>query len=97
MSEAGDIYLADLNEERRRRVLVLSSRRFAQLSRRVLVAPEVLGASDEVPFPWRIEVDGAVFAVDLLRSVPADRLLEQTGRAPAAAVQRARQALHTIT
>lgn len=97
MSDAGDIHLADLNEERRRRVLVLSSRRFAQLSDRVLVAPEVLGAPDEVPFPWRIEVDGVVFAVDLLRSLSADRLLERAGRAPADAVRRARQALHAIT
>ncbi len=97
MSDAGDIHLADLNEERRRRVLVLSSRRFAQLSHRVLVAPEVLEAPDEVPFPWRIEVDGVVFAVDLLRSLSADRLIEHTGRAPADAVRRARQALHTVT
>ncbi|HMQ25367.1 MAG TPA: hypothetical protein PKA98_05225, partial [Acidimicrobiales bacterium] len=75
----------------------LSSHRFARLSHRVLVAPEVFGAPDDVPFPWRIEVDGAVFAVDLLRSLSADHLLEQTGRAPADAVRRARQALHAIT
>ena len=41
MSEAGDIYLADLDEERRRRVLVVSNARFNRAAERVLVAPEL--------------------------------------------------------
>jgi len=97
MIEAGDIHLADLNEERRRQVLVVSNLRFNRLSGRVLVAPEIRGEPDAVPFPWRVEVAGAVFAVDLLRSLPADRLLERTGRAPGAAMDVVRRALLNIT
>ena len=77
MIEAGDIRLADLNEERRRRVVVLSNRRFHQIAGRAVVAPEVEGRPDAVPFPWRIEVEGAVYGVDLLRSIPVDRLLDR--------------------
>ncbi len=47
----------DLNEEVRRRVLVISNGRFNSLSGRVLVAPEILGAPDAVPFPWRIQIE----------------------------------------
>jgi hypothetical protein len=47
--------------------------------------------------PWRIVVDGRVFAVDLLRTVPTDRLLERVDRAPPAAVLAVRRALRTIT
>jgi len=94
--DAGDIYLADLNEERRRHVLVVSNRRFTQLSGRVLAAPEI-GEPDEVPFPWRVEVDGSVYAVDLLRSMPEARLLERTGRAPAAAMRAVHRTMVNIT
>ncbi len=97
MTDAGDIHLADLNEERRRHVLVVSNRRFHQLSDRVLVAPELRGDPDDVAFPWRVEVDGRVFAVDLLRSLPAVRLLDRTDRAPAATMAAVRRAVHAIT
>ena len=97
MIEAGDVHLADLNEERRRHVLVISNRRFNRLSGRALVAPEITGDPDEVPFPWRVEVDGVVFGVDLVRSLPADRLLDRTARAPVAAIQAVRRALLHIT
>jgi len=97
MIEAGDIHLADLNEERRRQVLVVSNLRFNRLSGRVLVAPEILGGADVVPFPWRVEVAEAVFAVDLLRGLPADRLRERTGRAPGPAMDAVRRALINIT
>ncbi len=97
MIHAGDIHLADLNEEKRHRVLVVSNARFNAVSRRVLVAPHVPGAADEVPFPWRFEVDGAVYAIDLLRSLPADRLLKRVDRAPADAMVLVRQALRNIT
>lgn len=97
MTDSGDVHLADLNEERRRHVLVVSNRRFNQVSDRVLVAPEVPGDNGEVHFPWRVEVDGAVFAVDLMRSLPADRLLDRTGRAPASAMRGVRQAILNIT
>lgn len=91
MIEAGDIHLADVNQEQRIAVLVVSNSRFARLSERVIVAPAVPGEPDEVPFPWRVGAEGHVFAIDLLRSIPADRLQERVGRitpAVAASVQR---------
>ena len=97
MIDAGDIHLADLNEERRRRVLVISNGRFQRVCGRVLVAPEVVGDPDEVPFPWRVQVDDAVYAVDLVRSLPVARLLDRTGRAPTAAMAVVRRALLNIT
>jgi mRNA-degrading endonuclease toxin of MazEF toxin-antitoxin module len=97
MIDAGDIYLADLHEERRRRVLVVSNDRFHRVSARVLVAPEILGAPDAVPFPWRVQIDDSVYAVDLVRSLPAGRLLDRTDRAPAAAMAAVRRALLSIT
>ena len=77
MIDVGDIHLADLNEERRRRVLVVSIARFHRAADRVLIAPETLGPPDDVPFPWRVAVDGAVFAVDFLRTIPLDTLFHQ--------------------
>lgn len=97
MIHAGDIHLADLNDEKRHRVLVVSSARFNAVSGRVLAAPQVPGAADAVPFPWRVEVDGAVYAIDLLRSLPADRLLKRVDRAPADAMLLVGRALRNIT
>ena len=95
--DAGDIHLADLNEERRRQVLVLSTRRFHRLSGRAVVAPEIAADPDEVPFPWRIPVGEVVYAVDLVRSIPVERLLDRTDTAPAPATESARRALRAIT
>ncbi len=97
MINAGDIHLANLHEEGRRRVLVISNDRFHHVSGRVLVAPEVHGEPDEVPFPWRVPVDDGVYAVDLVRSLPADRLLDRIDRASAAAMTVVRRALLNIT
>ena len=97
MSEPGDIHLADLNEERRRRVLVASNSRFSRAAGRVVVIPEVFGAPDEVPFPWRVNSDGAVFAVDLLRTLPVERLLERTGHASHTALVQIQRAIRLIT
>lgn len=80
MIESGDIYLADLKQEARLPVLVVSSNKFTRLSGRAVIAPGVPGEPDEMPFPWRIKAEGHVFAIDLLRSIPADRLLERVGR-----------------
>lgn len=91
------MHLADLNEERRRHVLVVSNRRFNLASDRVLVAPEITKASDDVEFPWRVEVDGSIFAVDLMRSLPAERLLERTNRASADAMRQVRLAFLHLT
>ena len=97
MISAGDIHFADLNEERRRRVLVISNSRFHRASGRALVAPEIIGEPAEVPFPWRVQVDDGVYAVDLARSVALDRLLDRTDRAPADAMAIVRRALLNIT
>lgn len=97
MIDAGDIHLADLHEERRRHVLVISSRRFHELSGRVLVAPELFSAPDEIAFPWRVQIGDATFAIDLVRSLPATRLLERTDRAPTVAMTLVRRALLNIT
>ena len=97
MSEPGDIYVADLSDERRHRVMVASTSRFSQLSGRVLVVPEIVSPPDEVPFPWRIETDEGVFAVDLMLTVASERLLEHTGRVNAAAASRMRRAIRQIS
>lgn len=95
--DRGDIYLADLNEERRRRVLVVSGERFNRLSGRAIVAPAIDLPPDDVPDPWRLPVDEYVFAVDFLRALPRARLLEKVGSAPLEAVVAARRAIHMIT
>lgn len=92
----GDIYRADLNEERHRLVVVLSPNRFTALSGRAIVVPELGGPPDEVPDPWRVDIDGRVFAVDHLRSVPVARLVEQAGRAPTNAVNDLRRAVRAL-
>ncbi len=97
MIHAGDIHLADLRDERRWVVLVLSNDRFHRMSERVLVAPGIDVDDDEVLPPWHIRVDGDVFALDLLRSIPAARLLQRTGRASSVDLERARRALRLIT
>jgi mRNA-degrading endonuclease toxin of MazEF toxin-antitoxin module len=96
MIEDGDIFLADVNRERRIAVLVVSNSRFIRLSDRAIVAPAIPGEPDDVPFPWRIETEGHVFAIDLVRSMPADRLLEQIGRVTPAIAARAQRAIRNI-
>ncbi len=91
--EAGGIYLADLNQEISVKVLVTSTADFARFANRVFVAPEVPGADGEVLDPWRVESDDTGFAVDLLRSLPADRLRKRTGRASALAIEQVRRAI----
>jgi mRNA-degrading endonuclease toxin of MazEF toxin-antitoxin module len=96
--QSGDVYRADLNDEVRIRVLVVSTDRFHRLSGRSLVVPEVFGESaDPVNYPWRVQVDDAVFAVDLIRSVAIGNLLERLDRAPAKAMQNVRRTLLAIT
>lgn len=97
MIEQGDVYLADLHEERRRRVLVVTIGRFHQQAGRVFVAPEAFGIAAEAPYPWRMAVAGGVFAVDRLRSIDERRLLERVDRASAVEMASVRQVLRTIT
>lgn len=95
--DVGDIYLADLHEERTRRVVVISAGRFTSLSGRAVVVPELSGTPDEVPDPWRVRIDDGIFAVDRVRSISADRLVDHLGRAPSGAVTQLRRALRAIT
>lgn len=97
MIQPGDIFVADLNEEVQRRVLVVSNARFTSASGRAVVIPEIVGQTDEIPFPWRIDVEDGIFAVDLLRSIPVERLLDHTGRASFAAMVKIRRAVVHIT
>jgi len=97
VSALGDIHLADLNEERRRRVLVASNARFNRATRRVVVIPEVFGERDDVPFPWRVMIDDAIFAVDLLRTMSIERLLQRTGQASLVDMLQIRRAILHIS
>ena len=76
---------------------MISTERFHRVSGRALIAPEVVGDPDAVPFPWRVQVEGGVYAVDLARSLPIDRLLDRTDRATAGAMAAVRRALLNIT
>lgn len=92
MADAGDIYVADLNDEVRRRVLVISNSRFHGLAGRAFVLP----TASPRPFPWRIEHEDEVYAVDLLQTISTNRLLELSGRAPQTVVRQARLAIRHI-
>ena len=97
MIDAGDIYLADVGASVRRRVLVVSTSRFTSMSGRVLVAPQHSSVVGPVRLPWRISINGSVFAVDLLRRTSADRLLDRTDRASVPEMAAARRAIAQIT
>ena len=95
--DVGDVYDADLNEERQRRVLVISPTRFNRLAGRAIVVPEQHGPPDDVRDPWRVVVDDTVYAIDHVRSLPAERLLKLVDRAPVTAVNSIRRAVRAIT
>ncbi len=97
MIEPGDIRLADLRDEERRAVLVVSNDRFHRAGSRALIAPAVPFDPDREQFPWRIVVGDRVFAIDLLRSIGAESLLERLATAPPAQLALARRALQAIT
>lgn len=84
MTDAGDMYLADLGLEQRHPVVVLSSASATRIAGRLVVAPAVIGPIDEVPSPWR--VDG--FAVDMMTTTHPDRLLTHLGRVESRALRR---------
>ena len=93
MIDQGEITIADLNLEVRIPVLVLSNRRFHQLTGRALVAPQ----EQAEPFPWRIEHAGTTYAIDLARTIAVDNLGEVTGIASVSAQTQATRALRFIT
>lgn len=96
MFEQGDVCLTELDGEVRRRVVVLSDPRFERLSGRVLIAPAIAVDVDEVLPPWRVASGDEAFAVDLMRTVWAERVLERVDRAPSAVVERLRRAIRHI-
>ena len=97
MIDAGDIYLADLNEERRRQEMVISTGRSHQWSGRALVAPQINGPSLDVSYPWHVQVDGVEFAIDAVRTIQLDRLLDRIDRAPASVNLAVRRVIQSIT
>ena len=97
MIDAGDIHLADINQEQRRLVLIVSNKRFNVLSGRAIVAPEYVGPQPEIVVPRRVDVGGTTFPVDRLMTVSLDPLLDRTDRASAASMATARQAALQIT
>jgi mRNA-degrading endonuclease toxin of MazEF toxin-antitoxin module len=88
---AGEIFLAETHDEQRRRVLVISDRRFHQATARAIVAPSIATvAADQSP--WRPGAEER-FAVDFLTTLPLDRLLEAVGRVDAATLRQAQRAI----
>jgi hypothetical protein len=82
MVEPGQILLADIGAPTRVAVAVLSSTRFHQATARAMVAPEHRSPQgDEEVSPWHVESNGRTFAVDRMRSISVERLLETIGRA----------------
>lgn len=93
MPDAGDIYLADVNDEIRRQVLVISNSRFHDLAERAFVLP----SAPPRPYPWRIQHGDQTYAVDLLQTLSTDRLLEFVERVPQSVIRQARQAIRHIS
>ncbi|MEM8746820.1 MAG: type II toxin-antitoxin system PemK/MazF family toxin [Actinomycetota bacterium] len=98
MIDAGTIHLADVGQETRRLVLVVSNQRFHRSSGRVFVCPRLTieGDLDEL-FPWWIDSDEGVFALDQIASIPVSRLLEQRGALTRIGGARMRRAIAAIT
>jgi mRNA-degrading endonuclease toxin of MazEF toxin-antitoxin module len=93
----GEIWIADRGDETRRPVFVVSDVRFQRLAERVMVAP-VLDHVPAVPRPWHIVLDDdRMVAVNLLATMPVDRLLERADAVAGDALSRARRAVRAIT
>jgi mRNA-degrading endonuclease toxin of MazEF toxin-antitoxin module len=88
------LYLADVGEDRRRRVLVVSGPRFGATAQRAVVVPEI-GFDPDLPLsPWRVPFEEtAALAVDRLTTVPTDVLHHQVGQLPISETQQVRRLL----
>eukprot|EP01041_Mallomonas_annulata_P032916 gene32916-biopygen25219 len=96
MPSPGEIWTADSGHETRNQVFVISDARFHRLAERAVVAP-VIDVPVEARRPWHIGVDpDRVAAVNLLATVPIDRLLERVAPADAEALSVARRAARFI-
>lgn len=97
MIEQGDIWLAELGDEIRRAVFIVSDARFHQGSARAFVAPLLEMREDAVLRPWRLRHGRQVIALDFLRSVELTRLLERIDAVPVATIRRAQRLVRAIT
>lgn len=93
---AGEIWLADRGEETRRFVFVISDTRFHRLAERAVVA-SVLDHVPASPRPWHIVLgDDRTIAVNLLGTMPTERLLERVDTIAGDPLVRARHAARAI-
>jgi mRNA-degrading endonuclease toxin of MazEF toxin-antitoxin module len=93
--DAGDVVLADVRAERRTEVLVLSTARFHRLAERAVVAPRLEFVPAE-RFPWWVDTELGVFAVDRMATIPIARLLDPVGRVTSAQLDQAHRAVRAI-
>jgi mRNA-degrading endonuclease toxin of MazEF toxin-antitoxin module len=93
---AGEIWLADRGDERRRHVFIISDARFHRLAERAVVAP-VLDAAPSSSRPWHIPLGDQVVAVNQLGTMPLDCLLERVHRPGFETLRQVRRAVHEIT
>jgi mRNA-degrading endonuclease toxin of MazEF toxin-antitoxin module len=94
-SSAGEIWLADRGDQRRRLVFVISDEKFQRLAERAVVAP-VLDEAPDRPRPWHVPLDGRSIAVNQLATVPVDRLLERVGNTSNETLRQVRHAVRAI-
>jgi len=74
--EPGSVWVADLGDEARTSVMVLSQSRFNGVGISVVVAPAVIGELGRTPPTWIDDGEGTLYAVEHLVTTPAERLLE---------------------
>jgi mRNA-degrading endonuclease toxin of MazEF toxin-antitoxin module len=96
MIASGDVVVADLGGETRGVALVISNVRFHRTAGRAWIAPEFAATSTATPPPWHLRVDGRVFALDVLQSIPVERALDVIGQASAATMRSAHNAVLRI-
>ena len=92
---AGEIWLADRGDERRRLVFVVSDDRFQRLAERAVVAP-ILDEQPERPSPWHVPVGERTIAVNQMATVSIERLLERADVADSEVLRRVRHAVRAI-
>lgn len=85
MIDAGDVHLADVGVETRRRVVVVvSNARFHRVTGRAVVAPVVPTDPLDLDDPFFVVTGSEAVHVASVRSTPIERLLERTDRLAAA-------------
>ena len=94
---AGEIWLADRSEERRRLVFIVSDNRFHRLAERAVVAP-LLNEIPEPRRPWHVMCsDDRAVAVNQFGTIPVERLLERVAEASLETLREVRHAVAAIT